>query len=87
MKLEELLNVMDETEEIDIWVDKTEEIDHKTTKELFDTAEVSDVKNSLEYDMIKSFPVWSVGRTYDETIEIRIRILRNKYIYLFLFLL
>lgn len=77
MKLSELLNVMDETEDIDIWVDKTEEIDSKTTKELFDTAKVSDVKNSLEYEMIKNFPVWSIGRTFWETIEIRIRILKK----------
>lgn len=78
IRLEELLNVMDETEKIDIWVDKTEGIDIKTTKELFDKVEVADVKNSLEYDMIKIFPVWSVGRTFDETIEIRIRILRKE---------
>lgn len=77
MRLDELLNVMDETEKIDIFVDKTEEIDHETTKELFDTAEVSDVKNSPEYEAIKNFPVWSIGRTFWETIEIRIRILEK----------
>lgn len=77
MKLDELLNVMDETEKIDIFVDKTEEIDAKTTKELFDNVEVIDVKNSLEYEMIKIFPVWFIGRTFFDTIEIRIRILKR----------
>lgn len=77
MKLEELLNVMDETEKIDIFVDKTEEIDVKTTKELFDNVEVIDVKNSLEYEMIKNFPVWFIGRTGFNTIEIRIRIFKK----------
>lgn len=72
IRLEELLNVMDEAEEIDIWVDKTKEIDVKTTKEIFDTVEVLDVKNSLEYETIKNFQVWSVGRTFFNTIEIRI---------------
>jgi len=77
MRLDELLNVMDETEEIDLWIDKTEEIDVATTKELFDKVEVDDVKNSAEYGNIKDFQVWSIGRTYDETIEIRICILKR----------
>lgn len=72
MRLEELLNVMDETEEIDIFVDKAKEIDLETSKEIFDTAEVLDVKNSLEYETIKNFQVWSVARTFFSTIEIRI---------------
>ena len=72
MKLEELLNVMEEAENIDIWVDKTEDIDVETTKEIFDDVEVIDVKNSLEYETIKNSQVWSIGRTFFETIEIRI---------------
>lgn len=72
MKLEELLNVMEETENIDIWVDKTEDIDVETTKEIFDDVEVIDVKNSLGYEAIKDSQVWSIGRTFFETIEIRI---------------
>ena len=69
---EELLNVMEEAENIDIWVDKTEDIDVETTKEIFDDVEVIDVKNSLEYETIKNSQVWSIGRTFFETIEIRI---------------
>ena len=72
MRLEELLNVMDNKEEIDLWVDKTEEIDPKTTKELFDFTEVSEIKNSTEYESIKDLHVWFVGRTIFSTIEIRI---------------
>jgi len=72
MRLEELLNVMDETEEIDIFVDKTKEIDSKTTEGIFDNVEVSNVKNSLEYKTIKNSQVWFVGRTFFSTIEIRI---------------
>lgn len=72
MKLEELLNVMEEAEEIDIWVDMTKNINVDTTKEIFDNVEVSDVKNSLEYETIKNSQVWSIGRTFFETIEIRI---------------
>ncbi len=72
MRLEELLNVMDETEEIDIFVDKTKEIDPKTTEGIFDNVEVSNVKNSLEYETIKNYQVWFVGRTFFSTIEIRI---------------
>lgn len=72
MRLEELLNVMDEYEEIDLFVDKTKEIDPKTTEELFDTTEVSKIKNSTEYESIKDLCVWSVGMTFFSTIEIRI---------------
>ena len=72
MRLEELLNIMDKTEEIDIFVDKAKEIDAKTTEEIFDTVKVLDVKNSLEYETIKNFQVWFIGRTFFETIEIRI---------------
>ena len=72
MKLEELLNVMDDIEEIDIFVDETEEIDAETTKEIFDNVKVFDVKNSLEYETIKNSQVWFIGRTYFETIEVRI---------------
>lgn len=72
MKLEELLNVMDDEEEIDIFVDQTEKIDPKTTEELFDFTGVSEIKNSPEYESIKDLHVWFVGRTFFSTIEIRI---------------
>ena len=71
MRLEELLNVMDEAEEVDIFVDKTKEIDAKATKEIFNNASVFDVGNSSEYQTIKNSQVWYVGRTFN-TIEIRI---------------
>ena len=77
MRLEELLNVMDETEEIDLWVDKTAKIDVATTKELFDRTRVDGVKNSVEYNMIQNFPVWFIGRTCGDTIEIRVCILKK----------
>lgn len=72
MRLEELLNVMNKEENVDIFVDKTKDIDVKTTKEIFDNAEVFEVRNSLEYETIKKSQVWFVGRTYFDTIEIRI---------------
>jgi len=77
MRLEELLNVMDETENIDIWVDTAADINVQTSKNLFDRAEVSDVKASPEYEMLKRFYVWFVGRTFDESIEIRVCILKK----------
>lgn len=72
MTLEELLNVMMGCEQIDIWVDITKDIDAKTTIELFDEFSVSEVKNSLKYETIKNLQVWFVGRTFCNTIEIRI---------------
>ena len=72
MKLEELLDVMEDTEQIDIWVDETKDIIAGSAKNIFDEVEVSDVKNSLEYETIKNSQVWSVGRTFFESIEIRI---------------
>jgi len=72
MTLEELLNVMENDEQIDIWIDETKNIDTKTAKEIFDEVEVSDVKNSSTYETIKNSQVWFVGRTFFSTIEIRI---------------
>ncbi len=72
MTLEELFNVMENDEQIDIWVDATKDIISGTAKEIFDEIEVSAVKNSLEYEIIKNSQVWFVGRTLFSTIEIRI---------------
>ena len=72
MTLEELLNVMEDTEQIDVWVDETKDIIVGTAKEIFDEIEVSAVKNSLEYETIKNSQVWSIGRTLFATIEVRI---------------
>ena len=74
MTLEELLNVMEDTEQIDVWVDETKDIIVGTAKEIFDEIEVSAVKNSLEYETIKNSQVWSIGRTLFATIEVRILI-------------
>lgn len=63
---------MDETEEIDIFIDKAKEIDAKTTEEIFDTVEVAAVKTAPLYEKIKTAEVWFIGRTFFDTIEIRI---------------
>jgi hypothetical protein len=71
MKLEELLNVMDDGEKIDILVDKSKNVT-RFCKILFVNAEVIDVKNSLAYKEIKNSQVWFIGWTANPTIEIRI---------------